>query len=205
MNVPTKDAAIRLLDESSHMNPGKWVDHSRVAAQAASLIAAETPGMDADTAYVVGLLHDIGRRFGVSNMKHVTDGYNFLNGLGYADAARICYSHSFHTQNHTEYFGSNDCDSDDFVKLCDYLQHCEYDDYDRLIQLCDALALPEGLCLIEKRMIDVGLRHGFHDCAVNKIKKIFELKQYFDDKTGKNIYSLLPGIVETTFGFAIKY
>ncbi len=44
--------------------------------------------------------------------------------------------------------------------MADFLAKTEYDDYDRLLQLSDALALPDGLCLIEKRLVDGALRHG---------------------------------------------
>lgn len=37
--------------------------------------------MEADKAYVIGLLHDIGRRVGVVNIpKHVYEGYRFCMG-----------------------------------------------------------------------------------------------------------------------------
>ncbi len=37
-----------------------------------------------------------------------------------------------------------------------------YDDYDRLIQLCDSLAGAEGVLDIEDRMNDVKKRYGFY-------------------------------------------
>ena len=53
----------------------------------------------------MGLLHDIGRREGVSGFNHVTDGYHFLLSLGFADAARICLTYSFSFQQIDEFFG----------------------------------------------------------------------------------------------------
>ncbi len=41
-----------------------------------------------------------------------------------------------------------------------YLAGLEYDDYDRLIQLCDAVSMDTGYWLIEKRLLDVGIRRG---------------------------------------------
>lgn len=41
---------------------------------AARNIASKISGMDADKAYIVGMLHDIGRRVGIVNIpKHVYD------------------------------------------------------------------------------------------------------------------------------------
>jgi len=35
--------------------------------------------MDAEKAYVLGLLHDIGRKFGVRHLGHVSDGHRLLH------------------------------------------------------------------------------------------------------------------------------
>ncbi|MCD7817813.1 MAG: HDOD domain-containing protein [Lachnospiraceae bacterium] len=59
------------------MNPGPWGAHSRTVAHCARCIAKQT-GMDADKAYIVGLLHDIGRRFGKRHLGHVIDGYRYI-------------------------------------------------------------------------------------------------------------------------------
>jgi len=65
--------------------------------------------------------------------------------------------------------------------------------------LCDALALPNGFGLIEKRMVDVALRHGVNEYIISKWKATFEIQQHFEKVIGKSIYSLLPGVVENTF------
>lgn len=48
-------------------------------------------------------------------------------------------------------------------------------------------------------MIDVALRHGIHELIIDKWKDTFKTKQYFEEKMGKSIYSLLPGVIENTF------
>lgn len=60
---PTREEAIALLAEAEPHNPGPWGDHSRTAAHCAEKIAAAV-GLDPDKAFVLGLLHDIGRRYG---------------------------------------------------------------------------------------------------------------------------------------------
>src|SRR5512139_2554397 len=94
-SVPTLQQAEALLSEAHDRNPGPWTMHSRHVALAARLIAERHPLLDPDVAEVVGLLHDIGRREGVTGMRHVLDGYNHLAALGFEDAARICLTHSF--------------------------------------------------------------------------------------------------------------
>lgn len=49
-----------------------------------------------------------------------------------------------------------------------YLACIEYNDYDRLIQLCDALSFPTGPTYIEKRLVDVALRYGFNELTIPK-------------------------------------
>lgn len=86
---PTRNEAMRLLEEAEKMNPGPWGDHSRTVAHCAECIAAKS-GLDAEKAYVVGLLHDIGRRFGKRHLGHVSDGYSYMMSLGYDEPARVC-------------------------------------------------------------------------------------------------------------------
>ena len=64
------------------------------------------------------------------------------------------------------------------------------------MQLSDALALPSGFCLLEKRFVDVALRYGIHPHTVDRWKKTLEIKTYFDDKTGGSVYRLLPGVTK---------
>ena len=49
-------------------------------------------------------------------------------------------------------------------------------------------------------MIDVALRHGINEYTTLKWKSTFEIKDYFEDKIGKSIYRLLPGVAENTVG-----
>ena len=82
-----------------------------------------------------------------------------------------------------------------------YLSGLEYDDYDRLLQLSDALAWPLGFVMIEKRLVDVALRRGINPMTVEKWRAFLELQTYFEKAIRRSIYSVLPGVVENTFGF----
>ena len=72
---PERETAEALLREAESCNPGPWGNHSRIAARCAERIAASA-GMETEKAYVLGLLHDIGRKFGVKHLAHGLDGYN---------------------------------------------------------------------------------------------------------------------------------
>jgi len=200
LNIPSRALAEDLLHEAQRLNPGRWVDHSVMTGQAAEIIAAHLPGLDPQAAAILGLLHDIGRRAGVTDIRHCIDGYTYLHELGFEDAARICITHIFTVQDINAANGIWDCSEGEIQFIQHYLASLQYDDYDRLIQLCDALALPAGFCLIEKRLVDVAIRRGINSTTIDKWKATFQVKTDFEARIGKSIYSLLPGVIENTFG-----
>ncbi len=200
MNLPTPEEAHTLLDEARQRNPGPWVAHSRYAARAAQAIASHHPRLDPTAAYVLACLHDIGRREGPAGMRHAIDGYRFLDGLGYPRAARVAITHSFPIRDVDAVPSRWDCTPQEYQFIRDYLAGVTYDEYDRLGQLCDCLALPSGFCLIEKRLVDVTLRYGVNEHTIPRWKAYLGLQRHFEAAIGCSIYSLLPGVVENTFG-----
>ena len=200
-NVPSLEEAKIILEEGSKLNPGPWVDHSINTGKAAQLIAKEDKDLDENTSLVLGMLHDIGRRYGVTSMRHSIDGYKFATEKGYDLWARICITHSFPVKNINAVFGKWDCSEAEYKFAKEYLDNIEISPYDKLIQMCDALALPTGYCLMEKRMLDVAMRHGVNEYTIEKWKATFEIQKYFEERIGKSIYSVLPNVVENTFGF----
>ena len=133
-DYPTREEAERLLKEAEALNPGPWGNHSRTAAHCAEAIAAKCPGMDREKAYILGLLHDIGRRFGVRHLGHVSDGYSYMMSLGYPAVARICLTHSFHDLSLDDYIGKRDVSDEELKLIEDALRQVRPDDYDRLIR-----------------------------------------------------------------------
>ena len=55
--LPTRDEAMALLRDGLSNNPGPWGKHCLTAAHCAEKIAAACGDMDAEKAYVLGLLH----------------------------------------------------------------------------------------------------------------------------------------------------
>ena len=187
--LPTREEAERLLKEAKQCNPGPWVNHSRVAAHCAEKIAQACGDMDAGKAYVLGLLHDIGRKFGVRHLGHVSDGYTYMMELGYDEAAKICLTHSFHNQTLEDYIGRFDTSEEELKLIKNTLAEVTMDDYDRLIQLCDSLAGSEGVLFMEDRMEDVRRRYGAYSKA--KWEANLKLKEYFQEKAGRDIYEVV--------------
>ena len=184
--LPTREQAEALLAEAEKCNPGPWGDHSRVAAHCAERIAQECGDLDPDKAYILGLLHDIERKFGVRHLGHVSDGYTYMMSLGYDEAAKICLTHSFHDCTTDGYIGNFDTSGSELALIRDGLEALSLDEYDRLIQLCDSLAGAEGVLDIEERMGDVKRRYGSYPQA--KWDSNLALKAHFEEKTGQDIY-----------------
>lgn len=189
--MPTIKQAEIFLAEAEKLNPSPWVAHNKVAGECAKAIAEKCDDLNSDIAYVLGLLHDIGRRFGVTDMRHIVDGYNFMNEQGFEDSARISLTHSFPFKNIGAYNGENDCTAEESALIQGFIDDIEYNDYDRLIQLCDAISFPKGSTYIEKRLVDVVIRRGFNEFTIPKWQEFLKLKDYFDSKTRCDIYRLL--------------
>ena len=194
-----KQNAEQALKEASDSNPGAWVDHSRYVAEACKQIALRCKNLSAERAYLFGLLHDIGRYAGVSSEKHLIDGYRYCMERDWEKAAQICISHAFMIQDVNTSIGQFDVSNEDYLFIKEFVENAVYDDYDRLVQLCDALALPTGFCLLEKRFVDVTIRYGIHPATIDRWKKILEIKGCFEKEIGCSVYTVLPGVVENSF------
>ncbi len=195
----TRSIAERALEQACKSNPGPWADHTRYVALACQHIASRCPHLDGDEAYICGILHDIGRHAGVSSERHLIDGYRYCMERGWEKAAQICISHAFMIQDINTSIGVFDMPPEDKAFIEAFLKSAVYDDYDLLVQLCDALALPTGFCLLEKRFVDVTIRYGIHPATVDRWKAVLASKTHFEEIIGCSIYELLPGVVENSF------
>ncbi len=198
MKIPSLAMAKGLLEEGGKLNPGPWIYHSINTALAAKLIAERDNDLDPEIAYIFGLLHDIGRREGISFTRHTIDGYNFLMKKGFPDSARICMTHTHSAK------GEWDCTLEEYNFVQDFFNGIQFDEYDLLIQLCDAVALSTGFCLIEKRMVEAGIRNegkilNIIEYMIDVWKSVLKTKRHFDEIIGCSIYTLLPGVIENTF------
>jgi len=187
--VLTIPMAKMILEEAFSCNPGPWKQHSEYVAESAKRIAEECKELNPEKAYILGLLHDIGRRFGVSQLAHVYDGYHYLRELGFDDAAQIALTHSFNLGKIEDYIGKFDISEERQVELVSLLADTSFNDYDYLIQLCDSIAKADGIVPLEDRMNDVKGRYGYY--PQEKWDRNRELKQYFENKMGKDLYQVV--------------
>ena len=194
--LPTAEQAMRELDVAGQLNPGPWVRHSINVGIAARNIAEKVPGLNAEKAYILGLMHDIGRRVGIVDIPtHVLEGYRYCVEKGWDEAARICMTHSYLLMKDAF---ARDPETEAEGQIKAYIMSCEADDYDRLIQICDALALDYGFVILEKRFVDVTRRYGIMEDYIRGWEVAFEIKESFEARMGCSIYDVLPDIERTT-------
>lgn len=105
---------------------------------------------------------------------------------------------SFPVKNADTYIGKYDCTAERKQFLQHFLENREYSEYDLLIQLCDAISLPNGACIMEKRLVDVAMRHGLPEFTLEKWAAFMRLKKHFDTLCACNIYTLLPNVLENS-------
>lgn len=173
----------------------RMVSHSELVAVAAQKIAEKIPDMDADKAYIYGLLHDYGKYFGDVLSKrtfHGLIGYQKLMGMGYFDVAKINLTHTFLQKDFemSEYVAYN---RNHLLTTKEILATMEFDDYDRLLQLTDLLPQKyDGYEGVRVRFIRLKRVYNMADEVVEKrIKEAMRLKEYFDKKGNIDIYKML--------------
>ena len=194
--LPTAEEAMRELKLAEELNPGPWVGHSVNVGIAARMIAEKVPSMDPEKAYILGLLHDIGRRVGIVDIPtHICEGYKYCMQKGWDEAARICMTHSY-LRMRDELGYEPETEQEKAIKA--YIMNCEADDYDRLIQLCDSLAVDYGFVILEKRFVDVTRRYGIMEDYIRGWETAFAIKEAFEKEMGCSVYDVLPDIGRTT-------
>lgn len=164
----------------------RWIKHSHNVAIVAEKIA-RLSGLDDEKAYVMGLLHDIGRSQN-PKIRHTILGYKILkeNNLP-EEISRIAITHLYLLKdgsNFTEQKLQFTQDELEFVE--NYIQNVEYDDYDKLIQIADLIG-EERIKTIEERLFSVFCRYNINN-TMGFCLKVKELKEYFESKIGSSIY-----------------
>lgn len=186
----------RLIDEQPkfYYSQGKsFKSHCCLVACCAEIIASRLPHIDGRKAYIYGLLHDYGKMIKDADNEmffHGLTGYDEFMKIGYPDIAKICLTHSFTNKD----FKLSDYSYPhrDLQKTRRLLSKMEYDDYDRLIQLCDLLILDFDFKTLRERIEFIKLKYRVSSLMIKrKYREALHLKSYFDKLCGCDIYSLL--------------
>lgn len=169
--------------------------HCLVVADFAEKVAANIFGMDAEKAYVLGLLHDCGRIKDekAENVFHGLVGYKYMMQKNQPEIARISLTHSFYEKDfNLETYPQN---KESLLFCKDLLKNIEYNDYDLLIQLSDMTNDVGRNCTIEYRFDSISKRYNVpHEKLEPIIEKMNQIKHYFDRKANNDIYKFIENI-----------
>ncbi len=166
--------------------------HSRDVGMVAEIFAKKTKYLNHEKAYVLGLLHDCGYILDEKkeHIFHGVVGYHYMMSLGYDEVAKVCLTHSFYTENFRD---------EDYPHLQDFIPECRkimenfsFDDYDKLISLCNMMNNAGKICSIDSRIQSVSAEYQIPLKQLNNIKKdLYEIKSFFDEKCQNDIYNFL--------------
>ena len=172
----------------------EYIFHTTGIAESAQEIASKTPYLNPEKAYVLGLLHDYGKKYdeNITGKFHAQTGYEDLLKLGYDECARICLTHSFPNKSFSNKgYSSYKPEWLEWAhKKLDKIE--EYDDYDRLIQLCDMFF--EGLSKVrfEERLASIRKRYALSKEQTEEQEKYTKMnKDYFDALCKEDVYKIL--------------
>ena len=200
--LPTKQQAIKLIklnnkiiddiNKKQGLETGHSYKHYKAVAFCAEKIASHCQNLNSEKAWILGLLHDYGEAIEKTIPKtfHGTAGYDEMMKLGYDEVARTCLTHSFFDNNFNPKESSYDSQS--IIRAQKIISDMALDDYDYLIQISDLLVTGSKITDIETRLEYIAEKyHVAEKIMKHKYESAKQLKEYFDKKTGQNIYDLV--------------
>lgn len=195
----TSEKALEILENAREKTKDDhYIKHSICVGNSAGKIA-EALNLDVDYAKTLGYIHDIGKQFQYKQngvFPHAMKGYEYIKSLGYdEECAGICIKHSF-LNNDIDCISNDRDETDKSNEYYDFVKQYiskEYSIYEKIINLCD-LMCTEKVLTVDKRMMDLLLRHGVYAKTYYHIKETVRLKEYFDNLLGYNLYDLFPEI-----------
>lgn len=195
----TKELALQMIENyRGKTKSDRWIDHcicvGDTAGKIAKALTEKGYDVDIDKTIILGYVHDIGKYNGESH-GHEIIGYNYLKDKGYDEEyCNICITHSF-LNNDIICVAGGVPNPNENPFLTDFIKNHKYTIEEKIVNLCD-LMCPQGgkVFTIDKRLIDIMIRHGVYENTQYHIKETYKLKEYFDDLLGYNLYNLFPEI-----------
>ena len=173
-------------------------------AKIAENIAKHSNGkLDPDTAYCLGLLHDIGRIKDetVTGIPHGVEGFNYLTAHGYPDLAPICLTHGFIDKN----IKQSDYPTYRpklFKQVQNYLSGLEYTDYDRVVQLADLFSRGKEVMSIRQRL-DKN-KSFYHIKELSYESHAYDLRNYINNKYNIDVEALVEDLFKKPVSGAVE-
>ncbi len=198
MKLTSKEARELLELERQKAKDDRWIEHCLCVGDSAGKIAKALNekgyNVDVDKAIALGYVHDIGKYNGKDH-DHAMSGYQYLKDKGYDDDyCNICLTHSY-LNNDIICTAGGIPNPNENPFLTDFIKNHVYTLEEKIINLCD-LMCPHGgkVFTVDKRLIDLILRKGAYSNTQYHVKETYNLKKYFDDLLGYNLYDLFPEI-----------
>lgn len=157
-----------------------------------SALLAEAFGIDAEKAYILGLLHDYGKRNNEfeSNIFHGLEGYREMMRMGYDEVARICLTHTFRDKD----FSNEEYNYPDqwLNESRNLLQQYDYDDYDLIVQYADLFFEGLNIVKLDDRIAAIAARYKISPQQLKNLSdSAFNLKKQIDFRCGCDSYQIL--------------
>ena len=200
-------AEVKTLCTKNNVGFG-WIDHCIFTSNITSVLASRL-NLDERLARLGGLFHDVGRCLQTDNIRgwrfHEIAGYKFMMEKGYPELARFCITHgivdkSVLGMNEDKHFC--DIDKSDVDLYINYMKNTPFNDYDKLIQLADNLAVRDGYVTLEQRVIDLMKRR---DCNgpywIYFFDLVLKLKDEIEEKINAYVYDIVPQFYEYSLKF----
>ena len=165
---PLGNHVIKINDEVK-INTSSWIKHSLNVGLAAKNISNLTNETNNNLAYILGILHDYGRKY-KTDMKHTIVGFESLVNIGLENLAKICLTHSHingkrcannepavegwsYANGKSLWQSENTLDD-----LTKFLINTKYNKYDHIICIADLMATENKIIPVHLRLEDIAKR-----------------------------------------------
>ena len=195
------------LEDAPRKNKDLWIKHSINVAIVAERLAEQLK-LDSKKAYVLGLIHDIGRRKKEHvGLRHIIEGYNFLEEQGYKEEARVCLTHTFYSRslvkpNLTK--ENTNLTRNEIEFISDYINKNGFNIYDKILQIADNMGSATGINTVERRRTESMLRYGITDVSEKNLREIFKVQNEIEEKLGFSLYKIFPEVADNISKTLIK-
>lgn len=170
-------------------------EHSLTVAKAARIIADRIGDIDSEKAFVLGLMHDIGKLHLPieQKYKHPVVGYKMLIDM-YPEIADVCISHPFpqlaSDSEYIKYYFRND---KYIINIANnILFGIRGNIYTKLIQLCDKISGRGIFVSIDEKFEWYSQKYKVSEPFVRRNYDAYHgIKKELDEKVGDDIYCLL--------------
>ena len=201
------EKAYSFLEDAPRKNKDLWIKHSINVAIVAERLAEQLK-LDSKKAYVLGLIHDIGRRKKEHvGLRHIIEGYNFLEEQGYKEEARVCLTHTFYSRslvkpNLTK--ENTNLTRNEIEFISDNKNKNGFNIYDKILQIADNMGSATGINTVERRRTESMLRYGITDVSEKNLREIFKVQNEIEEKLGFSLYKIFPEVADNISKTLIK-